>query len=285
MMLSLQFEGWVQIRLATDPDPCDEPRGISGWTFALAGEPDLDRVLRLQNPVAPRSHGPQVGVSVRSVTLDGTVAPNHPLVGATVDLLDNPKFEGRNGLIAEDALELIDPFNIRIAQRRFAFSRRDVLAVDSNGTEVPIFLADRAQIQRRQPITQGFDPEVAEAAGFQDPDSFFQKRRAMIVQDIERAKHTHDEIAIVALTKRLTEMDTEDTPTTARRVLTSFRMVFKFDINGPTSFSGDQRKLLGGTMETTSPWPISFWIGGWDCDALCAYMRGSLAVPFTKSNV
>jgi len=65
------FAGWIQIRLATNPDPPDEPRGISGYTFALPGEPALDRLLRTSDPVAPRSHGPLIGVAVRAVTVDG----------------------------------------------------------------------------------------------------------------------------------------------------------------------------------------------------------------------
>ena len=48
MNLVLEFEGWCSLRLPTDPDPSDEPRGISGYTFAFAGEPDFDRVLNLQ---------------------------------------------------------------------------------------------------------------------------------------------------------------------------------------------------------------------------------------------
>ena len=48
MNLVLEFEGWCSLRLPTDPDPSDEPRGISGYTFAFAGEPDLDRILNLQ---------------------------------------------------------------------------------------------------------------------------------------------------------------------------------------------------------------------------------------------
>src|SRR5688500_5259039 len=37
----LTFRGWFQARLPTDPDPFDEPRGISGYAWALPGEPDL----------------------------------------------------------------------------------------------------------------------------------------------------------------------------------------------------------------------------------------------------
>ena len=53
-MFFINFAGFFQIRLPTDPDPTDEKRGVSGYTFALAGEPDFDRILRLHDPVAPR---------------------------------------------------------------------------------------------------------------------------------------------------------------------------------------------------------------------------------------
>ena len=68
MNLALSFEGWCSLRLPTDPDPSDEPRGISGYTFAFAGEPDFDRVLNLQPRAGMRyrSHGPKLGVTVRS---------------------------------------------------------------------------------------------------------------------------------------------------------------------------------------------------------------------------
>ena len=67
MNIWLKFNGWFQCRLATDPDPTDEPRGVSGYVRAVAGEPDLDRILRLQPPVVQRSYCPQVGVKVRAV--------------------------------------------------------------------------------------------------------------------------------------------------------------------------------------------------------------------------
>ena len=38
--------GWFQCRLATDPDPYDEPRGVSGYVHAYLGEPTLaDAIL------------------------------------------------------------------------------------------------------------------------------------------------------------------------------------------------------------------------------------------------
>lgn len=40
--LSIHFEGFWQCRLATDPDPSDEQRGISGFTYSVAGETLLE---------------------------------------------------------------------------------------------------------------------------------------------------------------------------------------------------------------------------------------------------
>jgi hypothetical protein len=115
-MLALTFAGWAQCRLATDPDPYDESRGVSGYMRAYAGEPDLDRIIRFQSPPFRRTHTPDIGVTVKAVNLHGTDIATHPLQGADVHLLDEPKFEGRNGVIAEDGKEPIIPFHLYIQQ-------------------------------------------------------------------------------------------------------------------------------------------------------------------------
>src|SRR5262249_14585732 len=122
----IKFAGWFQCRLATDPDPCDEPRGVSGYVRAVAGEPDLDRIIRLQpKGTTPRSHCPALGVSVVAVFGDARHAPaSHPLLGATVELLDDPKFEGRNHILAEDGVEAIVPCHLRIRKGRFVAQRK-----------------------------------------------------------------------------------------------------------------------------------------------------------------
>ena len=48
-----------------------ETRGNIGWTFAYEDEPDWDRIIRFNNPVAPRTYWDQVGVTVSCVTVDG----------------------------------------------------------------------------------------------------------------------------------------------------------------------------------------------------------------------
>lgn len=40
--MEIDFEGFWQCRLATDPDPSDEQKGISGFTYAVAGESLLE---------------------------------------------------------------------------------------------------------------------------------------------------------------------------------------------------------------------------------------------------
>ena len=140
-MFMLEFAGWFQCRLATDPDAYDDPRGQGGWTFAMPGEPDLDRLIRFQDPVAPRSYGPLPSVTVRRVRVGGTLVPTHALVGAAVRFGEGAMFDGRNGEIATAAQEPIIPFRI---------------SVEAAGVRVvgfdPIDLSDLAEIARRQPV-------------------------------------------------------------------------------------------------------------------------------------
>src|SRR5689334_8084955 len=115
MTLWLRFEGWFQCRLATDPDPTDEPRGVSGYLRAVAGEPDLDRVIRLQPKGAvSRTHCPPIGVRVTRVFGLEHNTTTHPLIGGKVDFLDSPKFEGRNHAAAQDGFEAVVPLHVRI---------------------------------------------------------------------------------------------------------------------------------------------------------------------------
>jgi hypothetical protein len=281
MTLTLHFEGWIQVRLATDPDPADEPRGVSGWTFALAGEPDLDRVIRLQNPVAPRSHGPLVGVFVRSVRAGrsgqegGEDVPGHALVGAAVDLLDAPKFEGRNGIVAEDAQEFVHPFHLRVLQAPFVLERRNVLAVDDQGREQPLYQVDPALFRRYQPVDLGNSDDVVQATGVADAGEMRRQRAALVARDLEQARRAGDATLVAALEKRHEELAIENT---IRDGLMRFRLIYGFDLNGPARVV-DEVGVLGAAVDPVGPWPIAFWIGGWDADALCAYLRGTLTFP------
>ena len=122
-MIELRFSGWFQCRLATDPDPYDETRGVTGYVHAYVGEPDLDRIVCFQPPAFARPLGPRLGVAVDRVHRDGLPVSDHPLLGARVDLLGSPKFEGRNGVVADDGLEPVYPFELEIARDDFRLVR------------------------------------------------------------------------------------------------------------------------------------------------------------------
>jgi hypothetical protein len=95
-MLGFRFAGVFQLRLATDTDPSDEPRGQGGWTYAYGDEPDLDRIIRFNNPVAPRSFAPDVGVNVTDAFSDGQHL-NDSIIGQAVNLGPGSYFDGSNG--------------------------------------------------------------------------------------------------------------------------------------------------------------------------------------------
>jgi hypothetical protein len=262
-MLTLHFEGWLECRLATDPDPTDEPRGVSGWTFAVAGEPDLDRTLRLQpDGAVNRRYGPPVGVAVRRVSLFGQDVPGHPLLGAPLELLDGPVFEGRNGIAAEDAEEPIVPFHPRIRQGGITLRRehRDPRTGD--------IIQDRPIGFSRVPT------KVADALGIADPRAYRTHRAEQLSDALATAT---DPIERAALTKRLRDIE-RGVGTIAEAAL-RFALPYRIVLAGPWVEIRDRDSALQGVVET-SEWIADFWVGAWDADALCAYMQGRFELPF-----
>jgi hypothetical protein len=275
-VLTLNIEGWFQCRLATDPDPSDEPRGVSGWTFAVAGEEDLDRIIRFQEPISPRSHGPEVGVAVRTVSVGGQQIPNHPLVEGQVDLLDGPRFEGRNGIVAEDAAECIDPFHLRIRGSGVTLRRKDIL--DPQNPESKIHEVDPSVLRRRQPVEgEAVErAEIADATGVMDYVGYRRKRKEELEDDLEQMG---DPVIRAALRKRIADLEESLERRDIRVGILGASLIYRFAIRGPAEVV-DERDALRGVVGTSPPWPIEFWVGGWDADALCGYMRGRLQVPF-----
>lgn len=264
-MLVLDFEGWAQCRLATDPDPADEPRGVSGWTFALAGEPDLDRVLRFQPAGAvPRLFGPPVGVAVRRVALDGRAVDDHALVGARVDLLDDPVFDGRNGLAAEDGEEPIMPLHLQVASRGVTLARRHADPISGRW-------------RATRPTAGRVSPELARRLGLGAPDGprrYRQQRARQVRQALESSTDTTER---VALAKRLADLTSGDRPQPLNTLLAAF--TYRLRLEGSDPEVADEAGALGGLV-TDGPWPLELWIGAWDADALCAFVQGTLELPF-----
>jgi hypothetical protein len=258
MTVWLNFAGWFQCRLATDPDPCDEPRGVSGYAQALAGEPDLDRVIRLQPEGATiRPFCPDIGVAVRSVVVDGSPHADHPLVGAAVDLHGPARFEGRNGIVADDGFEPIVPFDLRLSKGAFQLQRRH--AAD-----------DQFPFRELQPT--GIQPgltDIADATGIEDLWTVWQVRKKQ-VDDARR--DSHDEVEKAALRKRSAALNSKD--------LASFftaRMLYSIKLKGP-AVTSDPDAWLPVPIRDEDPWLVDFWLGGWDPDALSGFMKGTLRV-------
>ncbi len=279
-MLNINFAGYFQVRLPTDPDPTDEKRGVSGYSFALAGEPDLDRIIRLHNPVALRSHSPDIGVFVTYVANGNDIIANHPLVGAKVNLLGDAKFEMLNYVLTLNAgTESIFPFELEIEGGGVSIKRTDYLNPEKPGDS--LYNMTLEQLRRRGGalgplLNEGVFHEIRQC---KTPTEFRLKRLAALQEDLANAT---DEIEIAGLKTRIREIqwpNADNIDWNNRRTM-SLRFVERrnFEINGPSEIS-DPHNKLGLTLDPGVNWPIDFWNGSWDCDTLTGYMRGTLQIP------
>jgi hypothetical protein len=272
--LILEFEGWCSLRLPTDPDPSDEPRGVSGYTFAFAGEPDFDRVLNLQaRPGMPvRSHTPKLGVTVRkALRTDGQ--PVAALDGARVDLLGAPIIENRNWTLTLPGFEPIVPFHLRVANADAALERTAPLN-PADPTQ-PLWQVSQTLLEAQGAQGMEYEPAtVGNATGEWDPLGAVVQRLAALKLDVEYEQGTKR----TALEGRIAELEFAVANPNDRRVLVrNFVERFGFLMQG----DGAQVAGLEG-LSTTLPWRIDFWLGGWDPDLLCLYMKGALNVPYAS---
>lgn len=265
------FTGWVQVRLATNPDPTDEPRGVSGYTFALPGEPDLDRVLRTSDPVAPRSHGPPIGVFVRHVTVDGIAVPAHPLVGARLDLLGAPRFESVNEVMMEQGEEPLEPFDVQLVQGAFRLQRRALL--DPDHPDATVYTVPRALLEPRRAQVSFATTILQEATGGSDPSAFRRAKLALLQADLAAAT---DPALRAGLRRRISELEITD-PDDHRTASMLFIESRHFELNGPTALADPGGWL--GALDTFATFACDVVMGSWDADALSAYYTGTLALP------
>ena len=276
-MMQLNYEGYFQCRLATDPDPTDEKRGIAGPTFSVAGEPYLDRIIRLQNPVAIRfPRQDDFGVTVRAVQINDQPIPDHPLLGAGVELLDGAKFHSLNFIVSDTADTPIAPFHLRITADDLVLQREDLL--DLADPHLSIYDATPEQVKRRQPVGMEMNsPEVAEATGIMNYEEYRVER--MHTLEAMRA-HAQTEEEDAALERRIIELGKINMAASkAATLFLGFKETFALDINGPATIHDPHNKLCG-VIGTSQTWNIKFWFGGYDTDTLCGYMRGTLQLPF-----
>lgn len=294
--LVLTFSGYFQLRMATDPDPTDDPRGMSGYTFALPGEPDFDGLMHLQPDepgVFERSFGtdpfaPRVGVRVTSA-MSGFI-PVPSLIGARLSL-PNAQLVERNGLVVRNDFFAIDPVRVRLEQDgKILLERVDEL--DPSRPGLPIVEADTPMLLRRQPTRwKMYSEEVANATGLPTPVTdqvLIENRRRRQGCLTELLARTEDPVARAALDVRIRELSIlrrwweisqigPDGPPIDRRAYTLALQAQGWNIG----LNGDVLvNTLGG--DPSVPWPFTFWLGGWDADALCAYISGSLTIPLAS---
>ena len=293
-MLFVRFGGWFQCRLASDPDPTDEPRGISGCSFALVGEDDLDRVIRLQPSARTieRTFGPRIGVKVKSVVRDGRPDAANALRHGRVELIGDARFVEQNGAVVRRNTAIIEPFELRITDHKDpnnVLLQRKALWADKAGMPIPeqdyMKLAPDV-LKQRQPRLQLNSLEVRQTSGVYDVNAFLEERlqklEALGTKLEKKAalesggSETTTELAGVQ--QRIEALRLKDWRGTRLHLLLAAQASYGFVLNGPKPLVADSVDATRSEKTPWPPWDIEFWMGAWDNDALCGYMEGRLVI-------
>ena len=310
-LLEIQFQGYFLCRLATDPDPTNEPSGVSGYTMALVGEDELDAVIRTQvtpefaekNLREPAERmGIKIGVYVTGVTFDGAPHPQATaaLEKAAVSLegknppFDGPTYDSRNNIVGSDdnMAFVVNPFQLALRKGKVGEESLLITAEDYLNPAIPkqkIWeIEDPETYARRLPVAFSASSTPAQAAirafdgavYFQDRVKFLRK----LLVGLEALRSAATEPAeIESLDTRIQEIHTRiwQIDFWASRIETklAFQLTYSFNINGPQRVI-DPTGSLQGEIDCGQPWPITFWFGSWDGDLLIGWMQGSLSVPY-----
>jgi hypothetical protein len=300
-LLELQYEGYFMCRLATDPDPTNEERGVSGYTLALAGEPPLDQVIRLQEddvsrrlrPPADRM-GIRITVTVRNVLYDGKPFPEAQalLEGAQVRLdgktppFDGPIYDSRNNIVGSDdnMMFVVNPFEMVIEKPGVHIRCTDHL--NPADPSQPIWkIEDPSIYTRRFPTFNGSSSAVMSAMRVFDQFTYFNDRLRFLRTEKERyerelggstnpERRAWLELEIQKLHTRIYTIEFWGDRFFSKM---AYQLTYNFRVNGEQTFQVDGLK---GTADTSHPWLANFWFGGWDGDLLVGYMQGILGIPF-----
>jgi hypothetical protein len=312
-LLEIQFQGYFLCRIATDPDPTNEQRGVSGYTLALVDEDPLDQVIRTQvdraflerNLREPAERmGIKIGVDVDNVLFDGQPyygPARQALLGARIYLegrdepFPGPIFDSRNNLVGSDdnMAFVVNPFEMAI-RKKATDGKTDRLVIR---TVDHLYPADPErkiwQIQdpdvyaRRLPTFQSGSTTAMAAVRAFDGYTYFANRMKFLRQriaELEQKKQVvrseeeraRIEAKIQGLRTRIHYMEFWGSRFETKL---AFQVTYGFNVNGPQSVE-DPEGLLGGTVDCANSWPVTFWFGSWDGDLLIGFMQGSLSVPF-----
>jgi hypothetical protein len=304
-LLEIQFQGYFMCRIATDPDPTNEQRGVSGYTMALVGEDPLDQVIRtqiddrkfLERNLRPPAQemGITIGVAVNDVLFDGQPyfgPARDALVGARLYLegtnppFPGPTYDSRNNIVGSDdnMAFVVNPFQLALRKGEVGKESLLITAEDYLNPARPeqkIWeIEDPETYARRLPVTFSSNSTPAQAAirafdgavYFQDRVKFLRKR----IADLEKQRVPDLETRLAELHTRIWQIDFW-----ASRIETklAFQLTYSFNVNGPQKVI-DRAGALKGEIDCGQPWPVTFWFGSWDGDLLIGWMQGSLSVPY-----
>lgn len=291
--MTLEIGGYVQCRLATDPDPTDERRGVSGYTFALPGEPDLDWTIHTQQgPGVIQRLGVErvVGVQVQGgLCGNEPIAKGHPLHGAPVFLEDNPRFEERNYVVTRQQFGVVAPFKLRIKGDGIEIFRQ-VYFDPSQVLDTPVIEVPQATLQ---PFTSTYFknyPACFALLGSAATPTRYREVRRETLEHVKRTCALRPD-AMAALDKRIEELRIDD-PMDRRSFQLLAATVFQFPINGPASLKlgGASPVWLNGRLDAWGKgrgaqqaqefpdWPCRLWFGSWDADSLTMWMGATVVV-------
>lgn len=303
-LLEINFQGYFLCRIATDPDPTNEERGVSGYTMALVQEDPLDQVIRTQvtpefaalNLREPAGRmGIRIGVDVTDVQFDGKPYERgtEVLKGAKLFLegrdepFSGPIFDSRNNIVGSDdnMAFVVNPFELAIRNEKVSIRAVDHLNPSNPGQKI-WQIEDPATYARRLPTFTSGSMAAQEAIRVFDWYQYFRDRRRYLegrIEELERdlaacgdaTSRADLEARIQGMKTRIWQMEFW-----GDRFLNklAFQLTYTFSINGEQTFEGQE--LLGGRVDTTHPWPVTFWFGSWDGDLLTGWMQGTLSVPF-----
>jgi hypothetical protein len=195
-VIDICFEGFFLCRLATDPDPSLEERGVSGFTYAIAGESLLDpsiftqaddvqdaygapdepysttgdiKNIREASPDYRRYCRDGIGLKVTGVDLGGT--ENHVLTerlagmqvrftsqGVPSRRFLGPIFEGRNQIVSDGDPDrfTVNPFVIQVGNDIHDPILRRFDPLDPSRPDAQLFEIDDATVYEQRLPCQRF---------------------------------------------------------------------------------------------------------------------------------
>lgn len=268
-MISIKFNGWFQCRQATDPDPADDPRGVSGRSLALPLEPDFDRIIKLQKAdrIYCRTHTPEIGVTVKEV-FDSTGKVNdHKFIGAEVRLDNNAIYKGLNEIVAPGGREPIVPFDLIMSNSRARIERSCPNKPEFRDFPYPALQSSGNMWALGR---------ISESTGIFNIRRCMDLRICLLANDLRRARRANEYDTAANIIRRIRFLQTS-------KATFFFNMMLPYNIPlGDKAILSDPDKIFNDRIDENKEWIVDFWMGAWDSDANCGFMEGYLNIPEIK---